>query len=194
MALIFMALLLAVFVTLLYGCLCIASDEDDAAEEAAEKQRIVTDIIPSPVPEGWVRYNVPLDDDLQKYIEKLCREYEVPSPIVIAIIAVETGGTFDPELKGDYIDGVPRSFGLMQIWESEHHDRCLRLNAINLCDPRQNVRVGIDFLAELISPELFDGDWDKALSFYNNDATGRYAEMVQAYAECLAEGVMSFNE
>lgn len=190
MALIFMALLLAAIVTVLYCCLIVASNADDRMDEIME-ERIMTNTTPVPAPaEPWVRYNVPLDDSLQQYIEEQCKEYGVPSPIVMAVIGVESN--FDPNCKGDVVDGYYQSFGLMQIYAKEHYDRCIRLNAYNLLDPYQNVRVGIDFLAELI--DIYDGDWDKALSFYNNDDTGRYAEKVQAYAECLAEGVMQFNE
>lgn len=188
-AVIFMAVLMAIFIALLYIVLAKASS---GKQEIREERVMTPTYTPVPEPEEWVRYNVPLDDELQKYIEKLCKENEVPSPVVMAVIAVETGGTFNPELKGDYEDGIPHSFGLMQIYASEHTERCKNLNAVNLLDPYQNVRVGIDFLAELI--DYYNGDWDKVLSFYNHDDTGRYAEKVQAYAECLAEGVMTFNE
>lgn len=186
MALVFMAVLLAAIVTVLYCCLIVASNADDRMDEIME-ERIMTNTTPVPAPtEPWVRYNVPLDDDLQQYIEKLCREKEIPSSIVIAVIGVES------DFTADCIGDNGNSYGLMQIWETEHHDRCLKLDAVNLLDPYQNVRVGIDILAELIN--TYDGDWDKALSAYNGDKTGRYAERVQAYAECLAEGVMPFNE
>lgn len=194
MALIFMAVLLAVIVTVLYCCLIVASKADDRMDEIWEERIMTPSYTPVPAPEQWVRYNVPLDDELQKYIEKLCKENEVPSSIVVAVIGVETDGTFDPESKGDYVDGIPRSFGLMQIYASEHTERCKRLDAINLLDPYQNVRVGIDLLAELIGPNWFNGDWNAALSYYNHDSTGRYAERVTAYAECLAESVLTFTE
>jgi soluble lytic murein transglycosylase-like protein len=190
-SLIFMAVLMAVFIAFLYIVLAKAST---GKQEIREERVMTPTYTPVPAPEQWVRYSVPLDDDLQKYIEKLCREKEIPSSIVVAVIGVETGGTFDPELKGDYIDGVPRSFGLMQIYASEHTKRCKELNAINLLDPYKNVRVGIDILAELIGPDWFNGDWNGALSYYNHDSTGRYAERVQAYAECLAESVLTFTE
>ena len=156
MALVFMAVLLAAIVTVLYCCLIVASNADDRMDEIMEERIMTPTYTPVPEPEEWVRYKVPLDDDIQRYIEKLCREKEVPSPVVIAIVGVETEGTFD------------------------------------ICDPDQTIREIVDRLSELIT--TYDGDWDAALSFYNGDSTGRYAERVQAYAECLAEGVMPFNE
>jgi len=156
MALIFMALLLAAIVTILYCCLIVASIADDRMDEIMEERIMTPTYTPVPEPEEWVRYKVPLDDDIQRYIEKLCREKEVPSPVVIAIVGVETEGTFD------------------------------------ICDPDQTIREIVDRLSELITTH--NGDWYKALSEYNGDKTGRYAERVEAYAECLAEGVMPFNE
>ena len=156
MALILLALLLAAAVTMLYCAIIVGDEADDRESEIWEDRIMTPSYTPVPAPEQWVRYSVPLDDDLQKYIEKLCREKEVPSPVVIAIVGVETEGTFD------------------------------------ICDPDQTIREIVDRLSELIT--TYDGDWDAALSFYNGDSTGRYAERVQAYAECLAEGVMQFNE
>lgn len=194
-------LMLALFVTVIYCALVVASDTDDAMEIYAE--RVMTNTTPVPaVAEdhaeterrtSWARYSVPLDDDLQRYIEDLCIEHEIPASIVFAVIETETHGTFDTNSMGDPVDGYYRSFGLMQILESEHHDRCLRLNAYNLLDPYQNVRVGIDYLAELIGPNWYDGDWKGALSFYNGDSTGTYAKKVLNRAEQLAESTQNME-
>lgn len=144
-----------VFLMVIYSLLVAASKEDRRME--IREDRVMTPTYtPVPAPEQWVRYHVPLDDDLQRYIEKLCKEKEVPSSVVIAVISVETDGEFD------------------------------------IRDPYQTAREIIDRLSEKIT--TYDGDWDKALSTYNHDSTGRYAERVQAYAECLAESVMPFSE
>ena len=184
------AVMFALFITVLYCALVVASDADDRMDEIMASKLIVPEVTPVPAPEeapaekdntAWMRFNCPLSDDLQKYICEKCREYKVDPALVIAVIDVETNGTFDPESKGDYENGIPHSFGLMQIWASEHTPRCLRLNAYNLLDPRQNILVGIDFLSELI--DHYDGDMDEVLSFYNCDSTGNYARLVKAKAE-----------
>lgn len=183
------AVMFALFVTMLY-CAIIVGDEADDRERKIREDRVMTNTTPVPAPEeapaekentAWMRFDCPLSDDLQKYIYEKCQEYKVDPALVIAVIDVETNGTFDPESKGDYSDGVYHSFGLMQIWASEHTPRCLRLNAYNLLDPRQNILVGIDFLSELI--DHYDGDMDEVLSFYNCDSTGNYARLVKAKAE-----------
>lgn len=197
------AVLMAVFVAVLYARLAVASRDARIRQIQAEKL-IVPEVTLVPMPaeareesaqtESWVRYAVALDDELQRYIEKLCREYEIPASVVMAVIGVETQDTYDPSIKGDYFDGYYHSFGLMQIYASEHTERCLRLNAINLLDPYQNVKVGIDYLAELL--DYYDGDMTKALSFYNSDLNGKngYAKTVLARAEQLAESVQDMED
>lgn len=192
------ALAAALIVTLLYCALCIASDADDRMEEIMESRLIVPEVTPVPAPEAttncsqlseWTRYPVPLDDDLQRFIEDLCKEYEVPSSLVMAVI--ETESNYDPMCVGD--EG--HSYGLMQIWEECHHERCKRLGAYNLLDPRQNVLVGIDILAELI--DHFEGDIEMALSFYNGSGgvvPNTYAHIVITRAEQLLESSMHVVE
>lgn len=175
-----------------YACCVVGSDADDAMEIYEEQfiqPRTTSVPMPEPTetPEAWTRYPVPLDDDLQKYILQLCAEYRFPPSVVYAVI--ENESHFDASIKGDKKDGFYRSFGLMQVMASEHTARCLRLNVYNLLDPYQNVRAGIDYLAELL--DYYDGDMGKALSFYNNDDTGTYAKTVLQRAEQYAESVQS---
>ncbi len=184
----FAALGMCLFVVVLYLGLV---DVSKADKEIIEDRVMTPEVTPVPpveteTPELWIRYPVPLDDELQKHIERKCKEYGVPSSIVIAVIGVES--SFNP----DAVSKDGKDIGLMQIRETVHHDRCVRLDADNLHSPYQNVLVGIDFLAELI--DRYDGDWEQALSAYNGDKTGAYGQKVKAYAECLAESVMPFSE
>lgn len=165
-----------------------ASDADDHMEEF----KIVSPASVTPEPtappvEPWMRYPVPLDDELQKYIEIKCAEYGVDAPIVFAMIGVESG--YNPAAVGD--NG--HSIGLMQIWQDIHTDRMQRLCAADLRDPYQNVLVGIDLLAELMD---YGNGLDWALSFYNGHGGEpcEYAVTVQRNAECLLEGAMLVTE
>ena len=146
---------------------------------------IMTAVTPPTEPrEVWVRYDVPLDEELQKYIGQVCREYGVPTEIVMAIIDMES------DFQADRIGDGGRSYGLMQIYASQHTERCAELGAVNLLDPRQNVRTGVDFLAELIS---WGHGIDWALSYYNGgsgELPWPYADRVLARAEILAESAV----
>lgn len=150
----------------------------DEVYEIREEALLATPA-PAPVP-TWTRYDVPLEDGLQRYIGSLCETYGVPTEIVLAIIERESD--FDTFTLGDNGE----SYGLMQIWQSQHLDRCIRLEAYNLFEPMDNIRVGVDYLAELI-------DWgyglDYALSWYNGNG-GRlpcgYVDDIHARAEAIA--------
>lgn len=188
---ILIVLVLCFAMALVISCIAVASDSA-AQMEPLDMTGYDPTVIQGPELRTWVKYPVPLSDELQKYTEGICMEYAVPASVVFAVMEAETGGTFDPELKGDMYEGQYRSFGLMQIMASEHTDRCVRLNAYNLLDPRQNIRVGVDFLAALIA--YYEGDYREALSFYNSDSTGQYAELVLSRAEVLAESAQSVTE
>ena len=98
---------------------------------------------PEPTP---TRYPVPLDGNLQDWIEVQCGD-DVDPAMVYAIIAVETGGTWDPESLGDNGD----SYGLMQVNKQYSEDRMKKLGCWDLFDPMQNTVIGIDILRELIA-------------------------------------------
>lgn len=156
------------------------------------EERLAPEVTPVPAPEEpkpvtWARYDVPLEDDLQRYIGEVCRRYEVPTAVVMAIIDYESD--CDPTLIGD----SGNSYGLMQIYASQHTERCIRLNCYNLLDPRQNVLAGIDYLAELMATG-HDMDW--VLSWYNGhggEPCG-YAVAVLTEAERLLESVQTATE
>lgn len=90
-------------------------------------------------------FDIPLDKDLQDYIWAVCDEYHVDRTLVYAIIQRESN--FNPKLIGD--DGD--SYGLMQVQYKWHEERMDLFNCRDLLDPYQNVRVGVDYLAELLS-------------------------------------------
>ena len=89
-------------------------------------------------------FDIPLEDDLQTYIFEQSEERDVDPAIVIAIIKRESN--FDILAVGD--EG--NSLGLMQIQPRWSVDRMKELECDNLLDPYQNVKVGIDILADLM--------------------------------------------
>jgi hypothetical protein len=178
-------LALALFAVVLYCALVVASDADDAMEIRAE--RVMTpEVTPPPEPaeevKAVVTYPVPLSQEIQDYVVQTCLEYEVSPCVVFALIGVESG--YDASKIGD--NG--RSYGLMQIYASQHTGRCARLNTVNLLDPKQNVLTGIDYLAELLATG-HDIEW--CLSWYNGHGGEpcEYARTVLCNAEQILEGV-----
>lgn len=86
-----------------------------------------------------------------------------PYALVLAIIEYESGYEFDK--TGD--NG--NSKGYMQIYEKWHTDRMQKLNCIDLMNPYQNVKVGIDFLSYLLKKY---GTVQDALAAYNYGERG----------------------
>ena len=164
---------------------CRVSGESEERETAFRVQE--PPVTPEPTPEPWVRYPVPLDDDLQKYIVKTCLDYGVSPCVILAQIGVES--QYDAEAVGD--NG--NSYGLMQINRQWHEARMERLGVMDLLNPYQNVLVGIDLMAELL--DRGNGlDW--SLSYYNGHGGEpcEYARLVQTSAECILEGACLVNE
>ena len=174
-----LVMFLAALLVALYSCLVVASEADDAAEQAFEELRTVT----TPEPRATVRYPVPLDDDLQQYIVELSIQHDIAPCIIFAQIGVESA--YQPDIIGD--NG--NSYGLMQIYRSVHEERMERLGVMDLLDPYQNVRVGIDIMSELMS---WGHGIEWALSYYNGHGGEPcdYARTVLCNAEQIMEGVM----
>ena len=102
--------------------------------------------------EGFVFYDLPeqyadkgyFPEKMQIYTRCLCKQYDVPYALVLAIIEYESGYEFDKTGDGG------QSKGYMQIYEKWHTDRMQKLGCTDLMNPYQNVRVGIDFLSYLL--------------------------------------------
>lgn len=108
-------------------------------------------------------YPAPLSAELQDYIIHLCEQYQIPPELVLAVIEKESG--YDVAATGD----SGKSQGLMQIQLRWHKERMIRLACTDLYDPRQNVTVGVDFLAELLGQYQ---TVEMALMVYNAGAGG----------------------
>ncbi|MFR5084277.1 MAG: transglycosylase SLT domain-containing protein [Anaerobutyricum hallii] len=121
--------------------------------------------------EGFVFYDLPekyadkgyFPEKMQIYTRCLCKQNDVPYALVLAIIEYESGYEFDK--TGD--NG--NSKGYMQIYEKWHTDRMQKLNCIDLMNPYQNVKVGIDFLSYLLKKY---GTVQDALAAYNYGERG----------------------
>ena len=88
----------------------------------------------------------PADTWISKTAQKSCvdygNEYFICPELLMAMIETESSG--DPKAKNGTCTG------LMQVSSRWHIDRMKRLGVKSLYDERGNVRVGTDYLAELI--------------------------------------------
>lgn len=117
---------------------------------------------------GFKEYQIPDDYELyggyfplemQEYTYIICKDYGVDYSLIIAMIEIESGYKYDAVGKGGDI-------GYMQINQEWHIDRMERLGATDLKNPYQNVRVGIDYMAELLGQY----QTSVAVSAYNRGA------------------------
>ena len=120
---------------------------------------------------GFALYDLPeqyadkgyFPEKMQIYTRCLCKQYDVPYALVLAIIEQESGYEFDKTGDGG------QSKGYMQIYEKWHTDRMQKLNCTDLMNPYQNVRVGIDFLSYLFKKY---GTIQDTLAAYNYGEKG----------------------
>ena len=123
------------------------------------------DEIIEPEPEIDI-YPVDLDADLQRYIIKTCKEYQINPSVVIAMCFYES--SFNADAVGDNGEGM----GLMGINPRWCWPEMEKLNCPDMKDPYQNVTVGIDILAQKMAK--YDGNPEMALMSYNAGDAGAH--------------------
>lgn len=126
-----------------------------------------------------------LPQEYIQYCEEIGQAYHICPELLEAVIETESNG--DPDAVGELGE-----IGLMQIYPEYHMDRAERLGVGCLFNPRGNILVGADYLAELF--EQYE-DPGTVLMVYNGieDATERgrrgdstdYAEKVMKRAAQL---------
>ncbi len=129
--------------------------------ENQELQGITQDGVISEEPASIILYDIPLDAETQQEISQICDEWEISDTLVYGIYAVETGNTFNPEIKN--ADGS--CIGLGQINRRCHSARMEKLEVDDLTDPIQNTIVTVDILSELF--EKYGDDVPYVLMCYN---------------------------
>ena len=99
------------------------------------------------------------------YCEEIGRAYHICPELLEAVIETESGG--NPDAVGDLGE-----IGLMQVYPKYHMNRAEHLKVYNLFDPKGNILVGADYLAELFQEHE---DIGTALMIYNGtkDAVDR---------------------
>lgn len=103
-------------------------------------------------------YDIPLSENLQRYIFEICKGEDVPVSLVLAMIEHESA--FDPEAVSDTND-----YGLMQINEINLDQLKEDYRCTDMFNPYQNVFSGVKIISFYL--KKYDGDLNKALMAYN---------------------------
>lgn len=145
-------------------------------EEPVVIEEAPVEVTPDPKPEGqaFYIYDVPLEDELQLYIVRLCEEHHIDPAVVVGMAQRES--QFTADAIGDGGDAL----GMWQVQPRWHQDRMDKLEVTDLLDPYQCVTVAVDYLSELL--DIYDGDIEKALTAYNQ---GSYKGVVSDYAKTV---------
>lgn len=98
---------------------------------------------------------IPMDYEMQCYVNNIARYYDVSPGLIYAIIESESG--FDPDARNG------SCVGLMQVNENIHQERAENLG-VSISEPRGNIAVGVSILAEKIEGY---GNIEYALCAYN---------------------------
>lgn len=117
------------------------------------------------IPDEYVEAGGCFPEVVQVFTYCLCEQNGVSYPMVLALIERESKYKYDA--VGD--DGCSK--GYMQVYQKYHQDRMDRLGCDDLLNPYQNIRVGIDFLAELT--EKYE-DERLVLMYYNRGGRNQY--------------------
>ena len=95
--------------------------------------------------DGFVYYDIPLELDIQRHIFDECQLHEVPYELAMAVMYVETGGTYKTDLRSKTNDS-----GLFQV--NDVHKKWLKESGItDLYNPYQNSSAGIWILKDALS-------------------------------------------
>ena len=121
------------------------------------------------VEQGYFNDLIPMDYDLQAELRAACDEFDVPFPLMVAIIDKESN--FE-NIVGD----SGNAEGYLQIWSYWCSNDMNKIGATDLMNPIDNFRTGCC----LMSKNLQEHDIYNALSIYNTGSAGYsdYAEEV----------------
>jgi murein DD-endopeptidase MepM/ murein hydrolase activator NlpD len=112
----------------------------------------------------------------------------VPIPLALALVAQETGGSFDPNSVGDYVDGQPTSFGLAQLHQGGELDNSGLDPTTALTNPVANVEVALRQVQQVMQQHP---DWSygqiAAAAQRPQDSTG-YASSVNSWVDQIQTG------
>ena len=123
------------------------------------------EVQPETEQEPELLYDVPMSDELQRYVREQAERQGVPFEIALAVIERES--SYQPDAVSDTGD-----FGLMQINVCNHRWLYEELGITDVMDPEQNIEAGLYILGQAF--QKYD-DPDKALMAYNMGDSGMKA-------------------
>lgn len=134
----------------------------------------------TPTPKKQVVYvNVnKVEETLDEYIHRICKQYNIDPYLIKAMIYVES--TNDSKAKNG------NCVGLMQVSIYWHKERAKRLGVKDFYNAKQNVLLGVDYVSELykqtksikLTLMLYNMSHERAYKLYKQGKTTDYVKKV----------------
>lgn len=120
-------------------------------------------------------------EDVKEISEELGQAYNICPELIQAICWRESRFQTDAENGG--------CIGIMQVSPKWHKDRMDKLGVTDLMDPKQNMEVAVDYLADLVEDEE---DMEEALMRYHGES--RIQERLDAgEISAYVEGILALS-
>lgn len=125
------------------------------------------------------------ESQIDGYIKEICASYGVDPYLVQSIVYHES--RYNPKAKNG------ACVGLMQVSTRWHSGRAEKLGITNFYDPYSNIRLGVDYIAELFTQTsdpahvlmIYNMGHSKATELYKSGVVSKYAKSVIARADSL---------
>lgn len=144
------------------------SEMSTTEQDKADVEELTVSNVQATEPVKNKLWDVPLEEELQIYINVICRNSPITPETIVAMCEKES--QYNTAAVGDNGNSV----GLLQIQPRYHQERMERLNCLDLRNPYDNVTVALDILEELWSKY---GKIEMVLMAYNGGCA--YAEEQQ---------------
>lgn len=173
---------LFIFVALIFMLLAPSPEKRfaDKPEEPAEVVEMVAEYQePRPL------YNVPLSNEVQRYIFNVADYYGLEPSLILAIIEKES--SYNEAAIGD----GGESYGLMQVQGRVWSVRMDELGVTDLINPYENIAIGVDILAAHLEQGL-GVEW--ALMAYNGGVSYANKMTAEGKVSKYAQSVLEIKE
>lgn len=141
---------------------------------------------------GWLILDIGLSKELQIFTQETCQLYQVPYPVVLALM--ESESTFRSDIGNEQIlggeEGGPRYYGYMQLsWDNCEKAKTYALDAHT---PEGNIEMGILLLSGYL--EDYNGDVTNAIMAYKGGKGAADSWIASGYVLPSAEKVATRAE
>lgn len=141
-------------------------EEQEVKRDLDEIKEVVNQIYGAmDEPEGYKHLDILLPDRLQMFTQDQCNDYDVPYPLVLALM--ESESSFREDIGTERVlggeEGGPRYYGYMQL-SADNCNRASTTYALDAHTPEGNIEMAVLILSGYL--EKYDNNWEHAIMAY----------------------------